>query len=128
MSDDDSKQHEVGYAKPPRQTRFRPGVSGNPSGRPKKPPNIRSELNRVLAQETSIHDGAREFRVSIRTAIARKIVELAMDGDPKAIALVMSHDDGVDDQILDGDSSEDDEIVKEFKARERQRNKTEGQQ
>jgi hypothetical protein len=28
--------YEVGYGKPPKQTRFQKGTSGNPSGRPKK--------------------------------------------------------------------------------------------
>lgn len=34
MSDD----YEVGYKKPPKNTRFRKGHSGNPAGRPKKQP------------------------------------------------------------------------------------------
>ena len=28
-------EYEVGYGKPPSQTRFRKGVSGNPGGRPR---------------------------------------------------------------------------------------------
>ena len=36
---DDDK---VGYGKPPKHSRFQPGRSGNPRGRPKKKPEHRS--------------------------------------------------------------------------------------
>ena len=36
MADDkDKRDYEIGYGKPPKQTRFKPGQSGNPRGRPK---------------------------------------------------------------------------------------------
>lgn len=38
MSNDD----EVGYKRPPAKNRFKPGKSGNPSGRPKKSPTDRA--------------------------------------------------------------------------------------
>nr|WP_306262013.1 DUF5681 domain-containing protein [Pararhizobium sp. IMCC21322] len=31
----DNADYEVGYAKPPQSSRFKPGMSGNPKGRPK---------------------------------------------------------------------------------------------
>ena len=40
MSDD----YEVGYKKPPIHTRFKPGVSGNPKGRPKGTKNLATDL------------------------------------------------------------------------------------
>jgi hypothetical protein len=41
MADD-----EIGYGKPPLSGRFRPGVSGNPSGRPKRKPNAAEPRSR----------------------------------------------------------------------------------
>ena len=32
---DTNKDYEVGYKKPPKEYQFKPGVSGNPKGRPK---------------------------------------------------------------------------------------------
>ena len=36
--------YDVGYKKPPKNTQFKPGQSGNPKGRPKKPTNIHEAL------------------------------------------------------------------------------------
>jgi hypothetical protein len=36
MSSNEEKDYEIGYGKPPVATRFQKGVSGNPSGKPKK--------------------------------------------------------------------------------------------
>ena len=34
----DSADYDIGYGKPPEDTRFKKGQSGNPRGRPKKQP------------------------------------------------------------------------------------------
>ena len=47
MSDDKTlDDYEVGYGKPPKNTQFRKGVSGNPRGRPKKSLDFDHELIR----------------------------------------------------------------------------------
>ncbi len=47
MIPDNEKPFEVGYGKPPRQTRFRKGSSGNPKGRPKGSHNVATILSRI---------------------------------------------------------------------------------
>ena len=37
--------YDVGYGKPPASTRFKPGQSGNPKGRPKGANNKKPKLN-----------------------------------------------------------------------------------
>jgi hypothetical protein len=39
------RDYEVGYAKPPARTRFKPGQSGNPKGRPRGSKNARPSLS-----------------------------------------------------------------------------------
>lgn len=48
MNDEDD--YKIGYAKPPKQYRFKKGLSGNPTGRPRKAPqdnDLKSILERV---------------------------------------------------------------------------------
>ena len=46
--------YKVGYGKPPKQTQFKKGVSGNPSGRPKGSLNMATVLQRTLSEKTAI--------------------------------------------------------------------------
>jgi hypothetical protein len=41
---------KVGYKRPPAETRFRPGRSGNPSGRPRRRPDFKVALLAELAE------------------------------------------------------------------------------
>jgi len=80
----------VGYKKPPKATQFKPGISGNPSGRPKKPVNIASELLDELGELTSIRDHGRQIEITKARAIVKEIVRLATAGDLRAATTVLS--------------------------------------
>ena len=60
MSDDPSKPgdgYQVGYRHPPLATRFRPGTSGNPRGRPKGARNRIGEKFLVRLEADANADG-----------------------------------------------------------------------
>jgi hypothetical protein len=40
--------YSVGYGRPPKHTRFKPGRSGNPKGRPRGSRNLSTEMQKVL--------------------------------------------------------------------------------
>jgi hypothetical protein len=114
MTENDSDS--VGYKKPPKHHQFRPGQSGNPSGRPKGARNFKSDLRDELNEMTSFREGGHEISISKQRALIKRLVASAIDGDARAIATLMSfcarafgHDDEEQQQ-----APEDYEIVDAF--------------
>jgi len=48
MSEPSKIAETVGYKRPPSHTRFKPGKSGNPRGRPRRKVNMSESLNQAL--------------------------------------------------------------------------------
>jgi hypothetical protein len=79
-----------------RRGQFRPGVSGNPGGRPAGRPSLVAEIRRLAACEASedyFDDRAVEGETWVER-IARKIVEGAATGDARLVAIVLDRLDG----------------------------------
>lgn len=79
------KVDDVGYKRPPAHSRFKPGQSGNPSGRPKGTQNLRTLFHKILKEEVSLREGAEVRKVSKAEAILRGLVVGAMKGDPRSV-------------------------------------------
>jgi hypothetical protein len=60
--------YPVGYGRPPAHTRFRPGQSGNPSGRRKGRRNIKTELKEIASKRITVRDGKTKRKVSLVAA------------------------------------------------------------
>lgn len=56
--------YEVGYCKPPSSTRFRPGVSGNPKGRPPKRKSVSEHIEAILNEKIRVTVNGRQERKS----------------------------------------------------------------
>lgn len=79
----------VGYRRPPKKYRFKPGQSGNPKGRPKDCENLDTIVRRRLAQKISIRDGGKVRKVSVFEVAVVRLVEKAVQGDHRAIELLI---------------------------------------
>lgn len=79
----------VGYKKPPRHTRFKPGQSGNPSGRPRKKVTLAESIERELNTRITVNEGGKQRRITKLDAIAKQQTNKAVNGDLKAAALLM---------------------------------------
>jgi hypothetical protein len=77
----DKTNYTVGYGRPPIEQQFRPGRSGNPSGRPKGVRNFSSDLRDELAELVSIKEGDRSVEVTRQRAIVKVLVRAALEGD-----------------------------------------------
>ena len=75
----------VGRGNPPAHTRFKPGTSGNPSGRPKGARAFRAELMAELAALVKTDDG----EVSRQRAIVLALLREATKGNLRAIDAVI---------------------------------------
>lgn len=90
--------YDVGYGKPPVTSRFKPGQSGNPRGRPKGARNRLPALNderlkTIVLQEAyrtiKVRDGNRNMTVPMAQAIIRTLAVNAAKGNNRA-ALIFS--------------------------------------
>lgn len=76
---------DVGYGKPPKHTRFRKGVSGNPGGRPKGRRNLASVLDRTLREKVVINENGVRKTVTKLEAAIKQLINQAPSGDKAAI-------------------------------------------
>jgi len=81
-SEDDS---EVGYKRPPRHTRFRPGLSGNPRGRQLGVRNFATDVKAALKAPVALNEKGKTRRVSTQEAVLLRLKEKALKGDPRAL-------------------------------------------
>jgi hypothetical protein len=77
--------YEIGYCKPPKHTRFRPGQSGHPSGRPRGQLNFRTAVREALKEKITIREGDRTRTVSKMAAIIQVTFNKALKADAKAL-------------------------------------------
>lgn len=77
--------YDVGFGRPPEHTRFRPGRSGNPKGRPKLRRNLKTVVRDALNEAITIREGERKRRTSRLDALVRTVLNKALQGEAKAI-------------------------------------------
>jgi hypothetical protein len=129
-ADETSAPYKVGYGKPPRHTQFRKGQSGNPGGRPRRPPTGR--LDHLVLHEVyrltfeRVHDGGPLEPMPVIQSIVRNQLNLARNGNVRAQRDVLKmvrdiernriesgyaadepDDDDLDDDVADGDAGND---------------------
>jgi hypothetical protein len=85
-----SPSYIVGYGRPPLDTRFQPGQSGNRRGRPKGARNLATELRTVLAESVVIREGERSRKVPKLRALLTALVNRGLKGDQRAAATVVA--------------------------------------
>jgi|SRR5208283_1362649 len=85
-----TRPSDVGYRKPPEATRFKPGRSGNPKGRPKGSANLATDLPAELGEQITVREGGRPRRISKQRALVKSLMAKALQGDVRATTAVLT--------------------------------------
>ena len=85
----DEPAENVGPGRPPRHTRFKPGQSGNPGGRPKGSKNFATILQQQLRKKVTITVDGKPKRMAVQEVIARRLANDSMKGTTKAMELLI---------------------------------------
>jgi hypothetical protein len=80
----------VGYKRPPRHSQFRPGQSGNPTGRPKQQRNLATDLREELSKIVPIHENGKPRRVTKQRAFVKSLIQRAVNGDARAVTSLVT--------------------------------------
>jgi len=82
--------YEIGYGKPPVSRRFRPGISGNPKGRPKRRPTPLAErIKTVLNAPITYRERGRTKVATYRELSLKMLVDKAIGGGLDAAELAL---------------------------------------
>jgi len=85
----DEEAYEIGYGKPPKHTRFKPGQSGNPKGRPLGARNFRTAIREALQEKIVIRESGRTRKLTKMDAIVQVALNKGLKGDPKGLAAIV---------------------------------------
>jgi hypothetical protein len=83
--DGDEPAYQVGYGKPPKPTRFRPGQSGNKTGRRKGLRNLKTEVKRTLMKPVKVKEDGGTRTISTQEGVLLKLREKALRGNDRAL-------------------------------------------
>jgi hypothetical protein len=85
MSKDSKRDYEVGYRKPPKHSRFKPGQSANPAGRKKGVANFKTDLEDTLQLPVQLSEAGKTKLVSTQQAALSRLKQKALNGDGRAL-------------------------------------------
>lgn len=87
-----SDEYEVGYKKPPLHTRFQPGQSGNPKGRPAGSKSFRTLIDRELSTKVRVREGGRVVHLTKRELLVKQMIKKAIEGDHRSQQTLLKFD------------------------------------
>lgn len=81
--------YEVGYGRPPKETHFRKGQSGNSAGRRKGSRGLKSDLHDELNAKLTISIGGQKVKDTTQRLMVRTLAARAASGNVQATRLLL---------------------------------------
>jgi len=94
-----TENEEIGYGKPPKQTQFRKGVSGNPKGRPQGSRNVATVLARALREKVIVNENGRRRTMTKLDAAIAQLVNKSASGDLSAMRQLMGLAGSIENEV-----------------------------
>lgn len=85
-----SDDYEVGYRKPPKASRWRKGRSGNPRGRQKGVPNLKTELIEELGEMIAIKEQGQPRKITKQRGLIKALTAKGVQGDTRALNILIN--------------------------------------
>lgn len=85
-----ARNYQVGYRKPPKATRFKPGRSGNSNGRPRGSRNFKTDLEEELREVIAVSEHGRRRHLSKQRILIKTWMAKALQGDHRAFAILVN--------------------------------------
>jgi hypothetical protein len=115
--------YTVGYKKPPKESQFKPGKSGNAKGRPRQVRSIKDYLESELRSVLHLNAPGKSKTIPKLEALVKLLVALALKGNIGAVRIVLAN-------ISDTPSAKErtlEDLVAEFEKRNTQLTKAAGE-
>lgn len=100
-----SKDYEIGYGKPPKESQYKKGQSGNPKGRTKGSKSLKTAVNNELSGKILLKQNGKPKKVAKIEAVLMRLMKDALEGKARAQAeilklahLYLPEETGPDDQ------------------------------
>jgi hypothetical protein len=80
----------VGYRRPPKEAQFKPGRSGNPTGRPRGTRSPAAIFQAIIEKKVPVTENGRTRNIPVLEVAFLRLAQDAMRGNEKAIKLLVS--------------------------------------
>ena len=107
------KHHKVGFGRPPVNTRFSKGRSGNPKGRPprtSRDSDILELLRAALNQEVTVTDQGERRKITKAEAMVTQLVNKGASGDARAIQMLLTALRSIEARLDSAESERTEEV------------------
>jgi hypothetical protein len=84
------EEYRVGDRRPPLSTRFQPGVSGNPRGRPRGARNLATVITATLNERVMVTENGRRRSITKLEATIKQLVNRAAAGEARSMQLLFT--------------------------------------